>query len=118
MFRFQTYTPGSIDYKKAIEKAVEKINELNPDVILFTGDLVNVRATEALPFIPIFRNMKATDGIYSVLGNHDYATYGDISESFKKENHSLLIDVHKQMGFNLLMNSAMKISRGNAYIYI
>ena len=60
---------------RPIEKLVQEVNRLNPDVIVFTGDLVNRKSDELPPFIPVLSQLKAKDGIYSVLGNHDYGDY-------------------------------------------
>ena len=60
---------------QAMEKAVSMINDLQADLIVFTGDLVNNLASELDPFIPVFAQLKAKNGVYSVLGNHDYSTY-------------------------------------------
>ncbi len=56
-------------------RLVEKINALKPDLIVFTGDIVNNRSSELIPFIPSLRNLEAKDGIVSILGNHDYGDY-------------------------------------------
>ena len=66
---------GSLTDKAAVQKAVEKINSLHPDVIFFTGDLVNNLATEAVSFVDVFKHLQAPHGVYSVLGNHDYGDY-------------------------------------------
>ena len=60
---------------EALKKAIDICNSQNADLALFTGDLVNSRADELLEFSEIFSELKAKDGVYSVLGNHDYGTY-------------------------------------------
>ena len=60
---------------QALQKAVNIINAQQPDLIVFTGDLVNNIATELDEFMPVLSQLKAKDGVYSVLGNHDYAMY-------------------------------------------
>lgn len=96
---------GSFDNKEKIEYAVDLINEQQSDVILFTGDMVNNKATEMLPWKETFGRLKAKDGKYSVLGNHDYGDYVDWnSASEKKKNLQDLKDIQKEIGFDLLLN--------------
>ncbi len=66
---------GSFSNPKKLQKAIDLINNQNADLVLFTGDMVNYRAEEFIPFIPLFASIKAKDGKYSVLGNHDYGGY-------------------------------------------
>jgi predicted MPP superfamily phosphohydrolase len=94
------------------QKVVDMINEQNPDLIVFTGDAVNNFADEIIPCIPIFSQLKARDGILAVLGNHDYGGYykwKNASDSIA--NHEKIKSNIKQMGFTLLNNQAVKISR-------
>lgn len=96
---------GSFDSNQAIYDAVNLINQQNADIILFTGDLVNTDSREIVPFISEFKELKAKQGIYSILGNHDYGDYKNWnSEEEKKENQQLLYHYQKQMNFNLLNN--------------
>lgn len=96
---------GSFDNKEKIEYAVDLINEQQSDVILFTGDMVNNKATEMLPWKETFGRLKAKDGKYSVLGNHDYGDYVDWnSAAEKKKNLQDLKDIQKEIGFDLLLN--------------
>lgn len=90
---------------ESIERAVKKINQLQPDLIVFTGDLVNNLATELDEFIPIFSQLKAKDGIYSVLGNHDYSLYIHWErEEDQQANLDSLKAKETQMGWQLLNN--------------
>ena len=66
---------GSFTDKVAVEKGIQKILSLQPDMILFTGDLVNNKAEEMQPFKDLFSQLKAPLGVFSVLGNHDYGDY-------------------------------------------
>ena len=66
---------GSFDNKKAVEKGVQMILDLKPDLILFTGDLINDRATEMEDYVDVFSRLKAPMGVFSTLGNHDYGDY-------------------------------------------
>ncbi|MBD0366913.1 MAG: metallophosphoesterase, partial [Flavisolibacter sp.] len=66
---------GSFNNKAAVQRGVEKVLRLQPDLILFTGDLVNDRATEMEAYMDVFNQLKAPLGVYSILGNHDYGDY-------------------------------------------
>lgn len=88
-------------------RAVDIINRLNPDFIFFTGDLVNNFATELYGWKPIFKNLRAKKGKYSVLGNHDYGDYSEWdTEEEKKLNFDRIKSFHKDIGFKLLLNKS------------
>jgi predicted MPP superfamily phosphohydrolase len=96
---------GSFDNIDKVEYAIDLINEQQSDVILFTGDMVNNRATEMEPYIDIFKKLKAKDGLYSVLGNHDYGDYINWkSPEEKLQNLEDLKTLQKDIGFDLLLN--------------
>ncbi len=96
---------GSFDNINKVEYAIDLINEQQSDVILFTGDLVNNKATEMEPYVDIFKKLKAKDGMYSVLGNHDYGDYVRWnSEEDKVRNLENLKTLQKDIGFDLLLN--------------
>ncbi len=104
---------GSIDSKEKIEKAVAQIIELKPDIVLFTGDMVNNLADEAEPYIEIFAQIKPKYGKFSILGNHDYAFYSNLkSEKEKTKNMEKLCEIHHKMGFRLLKNESTTITNG------
>ena len=89
------------------------INALKPDLILFTGDLVNNEHTEALEFMPVFSQLQAPLGVYSVLGNHDYGDYIEWnSQTEKEENLNQLKKIHADMGWNLLLDEHVVLQRG------
>lgn len=95
-----------------ISKLVDEINAQNPDLIVFTGDIVNRQSSELEPFTSVFSRLKAKDGVYSVLGNHDYGDYINWpTAEAKKENLDRLIDMQRQMGWNLLIDSTAVLSR-------
>ncbi len=103
---------GSFDSSEAITDAVNLINQQNADLILFTGDLVNNDSREIVPFISNFKELSAKNGVYSVLGNHDYGDYKSWnSEAEKQENHQLIHDFQKEMNFNLLNNENVIFSK-------
>lgn len=94
-------------------KLVTKINELNPDLIVFTGDIVNRETAELSPFLKVLSKLKAKDGVYSVLGNHDYGDYANWkSKSEKAANMELMKVWQRQIGWKLLNNSHVWLHRG------
>lgn len=96
---------GSWTSKKPLQQAVNMINDLNPDVIVFTGDLVNYATKEAFGFEDILSQLKAKDGIYAILGNHDYGNYVTWpSKEAKRENMIQLLSFFDNIGWNLLNN--------------
>ena len=95
---------------EGLQKAVDKINALQPDLIVFTGDLVNNLATELDEFIPVLSRLKAKDGIYSVLGNHDYSLYIHWEdEKDRLANLESLKAKEAAMGWKLLVNDHVKL---------
>lgn len=104
---------------EALKKAIDLCNRQNADLALFTGDLVNSRSDELLEFTEIFSELKAKDGVYSVLGNHDYGTYVKWnSEADRIANIDSLIARENRMGWRMLNNSHTIIRRGNDSIAV
>lgn len=105
--------------RRVIDRLVAKVNAQHPDLIVFTGDLVNVSAEEVIPFQHALSQIHAEDGIYSVMGNHDYCEYGDdkSNENISK-NQNVLKYLEEKIGWRLLLNDHVKISRGDTFIYI
>ena len=102
-----------------VEKLVEKVNSLKPDLIVFTGDIVNRRTEELQPFKNILSKLKAKDGVYSVLGNHDYGDYIDWkNEEDHKKNNELLAEWEKEMGWHLLNNESVFLKKGKDSIVL
>ena len=102
-----------------VKKAIELVNEQNPDLILFTGDLVNNFTEELNGWIPILSKLKAKYGKYSVLGNHDYGDYFEWkNEAEKAQNFNDLKKVHEDIGFRLLLNENDEIELSNSKIAI
>ncbi len=96
---------GSFTDVNAVLKGINQINALQPDLIFFTGDLVNNVATEMADYVNVFNKLKAKYGVYSTLGNHDYGDYVSWeSEEAKANNLQDLKNLHKQMGWRLLLN--------------
>jgi predicted MPP superfamily phosphohydrolase len=103
---------GSFNDIESVEKGVEKILHTKPDIILFTGDLVNDRADEMKDYQEMFSRLRAPLGVYSTLGNHDYGDYARWpSPEAKKANLERLKKVHAEMGWRLLMNEHVVIEK-------
>ena len=110
---------GSFDNKEKVSYAVDLINVQQSDAILFTGDMVNNKATEMLPWKNTFKKLKANDGIYSVLGNHDYGDYVDWdSAEEKQQNLEDLKSIQKDIGFDLMLNESRFIEKEGQRIAI
>ncbi|MCD7973952.1 MAG: metallophosphoesterase [Candidatus Azobacteroides sp.] len=100
--------------RKTIRRVVSMINNEKADIILFTGDLINHRAVEIIGFENILSQLKAPDGVYSVMGNHDYGPYYDWdSKEAEIQNIKDLMQTERDMGWTLLNNTHTFITRGN-----
>lgn len=96
---------GSFFNKTAVKGGVEMVLQEKPDMIFFTGDLVNNEAKEVRDYIDVFNKLKAPYGVFSVTGNHDYGDYHNwSSQREKQQNFKDLMEAHHLMGYNLLMN--------------
>lgn len=110
---------GSFSDPSKLQHAIDLINEQNADLVLFTGDMVNNVSEEFKPFIPLFSKIKAKDGKFAVLGNHDYGDYVTWdSPNAKKVNLEALIEYERQAGFEMLMNENRAIDRNGEKLYI
>ena len=104
---------GSFDSHEAVARGIEKIMAERPDLILFTGDLVNNKADEIEPYMDIFSKLSAPLGVYSTLGNHDYGDYVPWpSRGEKAANLERLKAAHGKMGWKLMMNEHVLLNRG------
>ena len=99
---------------------VDTVNSLEPDLIVFTGDIVNRKTDELLPFINILSQLRARDGVFSILGNHDYGDYVDWNRpDDRKENNERLARYENEMGWHLLNNESVWIkNRGDSILLI
>lgn len=96
---------GSFFNKTAVKGGVEMLLGEKPDVVFFTGDLVNNVTKEVKDYIDVFGRVQAPMGVYSTLGNHDYGDYVSwSSEAAKRKNMEDMLAAHKSMGWNLLLN--------------
>lgn len=110
---------GSFDNPEAVNKGIQMALDLQPDIIFFTGDLVNDRSSEVGEYKPILSRLKAPLGVYSILGNHDYGDYVSWpSEEAKKNNLDLLKKIHADMGWRLMMNEHIILERAHERIAI
>ena len=101
--------PSSTDI---VRIGVDLINEQDPDMILFTGDLVNDYSEEAEPWLETLKLMKARLGKYSILGNHDYSDYAGWSDpQAKRANLERLKEHHRTMGFRLMLDEHLPIEK-------
>lgn len=108
---------GSFTDKKSVEKGIQKILDQKPDLILFTGDLVNNLAEEMQDYTDVFSRLKAPMGVYSTLGNHDYADYVSWdSKEAKTANLERLKQVHASMGWRLLMDENVQLEKNGESI--
>jgi len=115
--QFSDVHSGSFDNPKKVEYAIDLINEQQSNVILFTGDLVNDKAEEMDPYMSMFKKLEADDGMFSVLGNHDYGDYFKWeSDAAKAQNFNNLKEVQKEIGFDLLLNENRFIEKSNQRI--
>lgn len=106
-------TPGAVD------RIVDTVNSLKPDLIVFTGDLVNTSPEELPQFTEVLSRLKAPDGVISVLGNHDYCIYHRYKGDDTPERAlARVVKSEESMGWNLLRNEAVQIKRGNDSIAI
>lgn len=111
---------GSFNYRyKILDRAVGIINELDADLIVFTGDLVNNFAWELHGWELVLDKLSAKQGKYAILGNHDYGDYSDWdSLEAKKENFGTIKDFFHAIDFTLLLNDAEILSKGEQNIAI
>lgn len=104
---------GSFFSKTAVQGGIDMFLREKPDVIFFTGDLVNNQTSEVIDYVPVFSKLKAPLGVYSVTGNHDYGDYVSWSSpQAKQKNFKDLMEAHRQMGFDLLMNENRMLEQG------
>lgn len=103
---------GSLSDVKGVQKGIALANAQHSDLMLFTGDLVNNYASEMDPWMADFAKLKAPYGQFSVLGNHDYGDYASWeNQALKAENLKRLKAVHGEIGFKLLLNESVNITK-------
>lgn len=114
-FHLGSFPPGN-DF---VQKVVDATNNEEPDMILFTGDLVNNQANEVEPYLKTLGQLHAQDGIYSIWGNHDYCEYGNNhSIGALKRNRRMLYGYQESLGWHQLMNEHHVVSHGMSSIAV
>lgn len=110
---------GSFGNRRAVEKGVNLIRAQKPDLFVFTGDLVNNKAAEILPWINVFSQIKAPFGQFSILGNHDYGDYVRWpDQQTKQRNLQSLKEYHAELGYKLLLDEHIIINKDGQEIII
>lgn len=111
---------GSFLDDEPLKKAVNLINEQQPDIIFFTGDLVNDITEEALPFMDVLKQISAPLGVFSILGNHDYGDYFYQKDDLEGKQHNLELmkKVHQKLGWKLLLNENVVLEKNNERLAI
>jgi predicted MPP superfamily phosphohydrolase len=110
---------GSFSDKNAVKRGVELALKEKPDLILFTGDLVNNRSDEMDDYMEVFNKLSAPLGVYSTLGNHDYGDYTHWdSAAEKRANLERMKQVHAELGWRLLMNEHVVLEKGTDKIAV
>ena len=92
---------------RALQRCVDRANALQPDLIAFTGDIVTLQSDELDSLLPALGQLHAPDGIFSVVGNHDYCTYSHEADGMKH-----VVRLEEQMGWQVLLNSHLFLHRG------
>lgn len=110
---FSDVHSGSFMNKRAVEHGVEKIIEQNADLVIFSGDLVNDRATEMKNYMDVFNKIKAPMGVFSTFGNHDYGDYvrWPYQGVSKEQNLLNLAKIHQELGWRLMMDEHVELER-------
>lgn len=110
---------GSFNNPKAIQRGIDLIKQQQSDLFVFTGDLVNNKASEIVPWISYFSQIKAPYGQFSILGNHDYGDYVKWeSQANKNENFQSLKQYHAALGYRLLLDEHVEIRKNGEKIIL
>ena len=105
--------------QKLLQRTIDSINAQQPDAIFFVGDIQNIQPQELYPVMQMLSHLQAKDGVYSVLGNHDYSYYmRNADDAIKAANEKEVINREKQMGWTLLQNEHQAIRRGKDSIVV
>lgn len=110
---------GSFFSRQAVQRGVDMIKGLSPDVVFFTGDIVNNEYWEIYEWLDVFGQIKAPMGVYSIMGNHDYGDYmPQWTAAQKLENRKQIAEAHRQMGWDLLLDQHRYLERNGEKIGI
>jgi hypothetical protein len=108
---------GSFVSTEPLERSIKLINDQKPDLVLFTGDMVNNQSSEVLPFFDVLKQIQAPHGVYATLGNHDYGDYMSWpNEEAKAANMQQLYDFYKRLGWPLLRNQHVLLERNGEQV--
>ena len=107
-----------IGNEELLQMFVDSINAQNADMVVFTGDLQNREPQEIYPFLDVLGSLKSKDGVFSVIGNHDYADYIEASPAVKAANERETRELEKRMGWQLLVNEHRVVKRGGDSIVV
>lgn len=119
MLQISDLHTGSFTSTEPLKEAVRLINKQEADLVFVTGDIVNNVATELLPHVDALKEIRAKQGVFSVLGNHDYGDYVSWeSREAKTQNLQTLIDTQRQMGWDVLLNENRRIEKDGAHIAV
>ena len=105
-------------HASVLRRGIDSINAQGADIVAFTGDLQNMEPRELRPFAALLSGIRARDGIFSVLGNHDYAAYIDATDDVKAANERELQEMERSFGWELLNNTNRVIRRGGDSIVV
>lgn len=107
------------EHYPGVKKLVDEVNTLNPDLIVFTGDMVNSFASEMDPWIEQLKKLKAKHGVYSSTGNHDYGTYVRWATPEEQKNNLKQFFINMETaGFHMLNNTNVPLVIGTDTIYL
>ena len=102
-----------------VEKVVRRVNEEHPDLIVFTGDIVNTEPEELSPFVPVLSKLSASDGIISVFGNHDYCAKGNQETwTTPQDGGRMVAEMERSMGWKVLLNESVELNKGDDRIAV
>lgn len=119
MLQISDLHTGSFTSTEPLKEAVNLINKQEADLVFFTGDLVNNVAKELMPHVDTLREIRAKQGVFSVLGNHDYGDYANWdSREAKTRNLQTLIDTQRSMGWDVLLNENRRIEKDGEHIAV
>lgn len=105
-------------HQSLLQRDIDSINAQQADAIFFVGDLQNQRPEELYPVQEMLRSLKATDGVFSVLGNHDYSDYIDDDPAIKIANEREMVSRQRQFGWKLLLNEHLTLEKQGARLVV
>ncbi len=104
--------------KSFLRKTIDSVNAQKPDAVMFTGDLQNVEPSEIIPHTSVLSAIKAKDGVFSVLGNHDYGDYTNADDQTKHANEQEMVRLQRALGWTLLKNEHVILHKQNDSIVV